>query len=495
MPALLFSRRRNTLRTALYIRVSTEDQAREGYSIQAQKNKLEAYCVSQGWDIAGFYVDDGYSAKDLQRPEMKRMIKHIKQGLIDCVLVYRLDRLTRSVLDLYKLLELFEKHDCKFKSATEVYDTTTAMGRMFITIVAALAQWERENLAERVRMGLQEKARQGKWVQNIPPFGYDIDRENDTLIINDKEASVVRKIFELYTSGKGMNKIAVELNKSQIRTKSGFGWCDSKIKYILKNPVYIGTMRYNYRVNQENYFEVKNAVPAIISEETFEKAQKIMNKRSKVHPKAATSEFIFSGIARCARCGGPLSGKYGYSKRKTKTYKLKTYYCYNRRYGLCDLPYMSERFIEQQFLKFIETIKIQDEILDDLQHNDEDDSKERIKAIQNELKSIEKRRAKWQYAWVNEIISDDDFAQRMKEENEKEEELKKELEKIQPKQEKMLPIDKLKELAKNIRNNWEYMEPLEKKSLLQMIVKKLVIDKISRQPKPESVKIVDIEFY
>ena len=136
------------MRVALYIRVSTEDQAREGYSIQAQKNKLEAYCVSQGWDVVGFYIDDGYSAKDLDRPEMKRMLKHIEQGLIDCVLVYRLDRLTRSVLDLYKLLEIFEQHNCKFKSATEVYDTTTAMGRMFITIVAAMAQWERENLID-----------------------------------------------------------------------------------------------------------------------------------------------------------------------------------------------------------------------------------------------------------------------------------------------------------------------------------------------------------
>ncbi len=181
------------MRVAIYIRVSTEDQAREGYSIQAQKNKLEAYCVSQGWDIVGLYVDDGYSAKDLERPEMKRMLAHIEQGLIDCVLVYRLDRLTRSVLDLYKLLEIFERHNCKFKSATEVYDTTTAMGRMFITIVAAMAQWERENLAERVRMGMQEKARQGKWVINVAPYGYDIDRSTDTLVINQQEAVIVRK--------------------------------------------------------------------------------------------------------------------------------------------------------------------------------------------------------------------------------------------------------------------------------------------------------------
>ncbi|WP_429999877.1 recombinase family protein [Metabacillus fastidiosus] len=150
------------MRTALYIRVSTEEQAKEGYSIRAQTERLKAYCVSQEWEVVDFYIDDGISAKDMNRPNLKRMIKHIEQGLIDCVLVYKLDRLTRSILDLYKLLEIFDKHNCKFKSSTEVYDTTSAIGRMFITLVAALAQFERENLSERVRMGMEQKAREGK---------------------------------------------------------------------------------------------------------------------------------------------------------------------------------------------------------------------------------------------------------------------------------------------------------------------------------------------
>jgi site-specific DNA recombinase len=172
------------MKVAAYIRVSTEEQVKEGYSISAQKHRLEAYAISQGWEVVQFYVDEGISAKDLNRPELQRMIKNLEEGVFDCVLVYRLDRLTRSVLDLYKLLNIFEKHNIKFKSATEVYDTTTAMGRMFITIVAALAQWERENLGERVRMGMQEKARGGKWVINVPPFGYE--RVEDGLEIRSR---------------------------------------------------------------------------------------------------------------------------------------------------------------------------------------------------------------------------------------------------------------------------------------------------------------------
>lgn len=482
------------MKTAIYIRVSTEDQAREGYSIQAQRNKLEAYCVSQGWDVVGFYIDDGYSAKDLERPEMKRMLKHIEQGLIDCVLVYRLDRLTRSVLDLYKLLEIFEKHNCKFKSATEVYDTTTAMGRMFITIVAALAQWERENLAERVRMGMQEKARQGKWVINVAPYGYDIDRTTDTLVINQQEAVVVRKIYDMYLSGIGMRKIAVELNDLNIPTKSGATWNDHKIRYILTNPLYIGTMRYNYRVNKENYFEVENAVPAIIPEEMFEKVQKIIEKRRSVHPKATTSEFVFSGVAKCARCGAPLAGKYGFSRRGEKIHRPRSYYCTKQRIGLCDQPNMSERFIEQQFLRFLRDVQFNEQLLVNIESDNDDEVQERQEWIQNELKLIEKRRVKWQYAWANDTISDDDFKKRMKEENEKEEALKKELEQIQPKREKTSETD-VKEVIRNIIVNWSFLEPVEKKTLLQMVVKKMLVDKISKQAKVDSVKIVDIEFY
>lgn len=484
------------MRVALYIRVSTEDQAREGYSIQAQRNKLEAYCVSQGWDIVGIYVDDGYSAKDLERPEMKRMLAHIEQGLIDCVLVYRLDRLTRSVLDLYKLLEIFERYNCKFKSATEVYDTTSAMGRMFITIVAAMAQWERENLAERVRMGMQEKARQGKWAVSTAPFGYDIDRATDTLVVNQQEAVIVRKIYDMYLSGTGMNKIALSLNNQGILTKSGAAWTSNKVKYILTNPIYIGTMRYNYRVNNDNYFEVEGAVPAIISEEVFERAQKIIEKRKTAHPRSATSEFVFSGVAKCARCGAPLAGKYGFSRRGEKIHRPRSYYCTKQKIGLCDQPNMSERFIEQKFLQFLKDIEFNERLLANIESDNDDEKQvqERQEWIQNELKLIEKRRVKWQYAWANDTISDDDFRQRMKEESEKEEALKKELEQIQPKREKTSETD-VKEVIRNIIVNWSFLEPVEKKTLLQMVVKKMLVDKISKQAKVDSVKIVDIEFY
>lgn len=483
------------MRTAIYIRVSTDEQAKEGYSIRAQTERLKAYCVSQGWSVVDFFIDDGISAKDMKRPELKRMIKLIEQDLVDCVLVYKLDRLTRSVLDLYKLLEVFDKHNCKFKSATEVYDTTSAMGRMFITIVAALAQWERENLSERVRMGMEQKAREGKWVMNLPPFGYDIDRENDTLIINEDEAKLVRKIYDLYLSGKGMNKIANNLNQMNIKTKAGGNWYNQKIGYLLTNPIYIGTMRYNYRVNKDQYFEVENAVPPIIDKETYNKVQQLRNGRSIVHPRAATSQFIFSGIAKCARCGAPLFGKYGGMTRKGKKYVSLSYYCSNKRLGVCDQKSMSEKYIEQLFLKQLENIHIDSDMLTHVSSKiEENHSTQKICDYEQDLELLNKRRKKWQYAWVNEMLTDEEFTERMNEENIKEEEIKKQLSSLQPSNER-LNQGELIEVLNNVKENWNHMDSIEKKMLLQMIVKRMDLDKVGDRPVLESLVITDIEFY
>jgi site-specific DNA recombinase len=483
------------MKAAIYVRVSTAEQASEGYSIRAQTDRLKAYCVSQGWDIFEFYVDDGYSAKDTNRPNLKRMIKHIEEGLIDCVLVYRLDRLTRSVRDLYTILETFDKYDCKFKSATEVYDTTTAMGRMFITIVAALAQWERENTGERIRMGMEQKAREGNWVINQAPYGYEIDKENKTLIVNDQEALIVKRIYDDYLNGKTMKKIAIEFNKSDISTKTGAIWNDFKVKYILSNPLYIGTMRYNYRVNKENYFEVEGAHPAIISKETFENIQKIIKSRRVVHPKSATSKFIFSSTAKCSRCGSPLAGKYGYSKRGNKEYRTRSYYCSRSRLGKCDQRNMSERYLETQFIKYLDTFEINPDILEDLtQTNEIDESKEKQQSLKKELKEIDKRRKKWQYAWVNDMITDDDFSTRMDEEKQKEEDVNKQLSSLQPAGGKMNRED-LSDILLDIKSNWYQLDSLEKKMLLQMFTKKIVVDRVSDQLKPDCLEVKEVEFY
>ncbi|GAB7387104.1 hypothetical protein BSNK01_09400 [Bacillaceae bacterium] len=153
------------MKAALYIRVSTEEQAKEGYSVEAQKRKLTDFCHLQEWEIFDYYVDDGYSAKNLDRPALQRLIADLKEKKFDVVLVYKLDRLVRSMINLQELLQLFEKHDIKFHSLHEKFETHTAAGRLFLNIVGSMAEFERLQIAERVKVGMEQRHLKAKGME------------------------------------------------------------------------------------------------------------------------------------------------------------------------------------------------------------------------------------------------------------------------------------------------------------------------------------------
>ncbi|EEL89140.1 TPA: recombinase family protein [Bacillus nitratireducens] len=476
------------MRCAIYARVSTEEQAVEGYSISAQKKKLKAYCDAQEWDVVGYYVDEGISAKNTNRPELKRMIEHIEKGLIDCVLVHRLDRLTRSVLDLYTLLDVFEEYDCKFKSATEVYDTTTAIGRLFITIIAALAQWERENIGERVRVGQQEKVRQGKYTSPRKPYGYNADHKEGILTIIEEEAKVVRSIYNDYLKGHSATRISKRLNAT--KTAGRDYWNEKAVMYILENPLYIGTLR--WRKETEHYFEVPNSVPAIIEEEMFNSVQILRESRQESHPRSQYGSYIFSGILKCPRCGRSLIGNYVVSKNKDGTkIKYKHYYCKGRKLNVCTMGNMSERKLEQAIIPHILSFYI--DATDEDVKLENSNTENEIEQIKSELKIIEKRRKKWQYAWANDHLKDEEFTEFMQEENEKEKVLTEELYKLKPAENKKLQNEELKNILKDIKLNWANLNDEEKKIFMQIILKKLVIER-SDKLHAYKLEIVEMEF-
>ncbi|WNS74283.1 recombinase family protein [Bacillus sp. DTU_2020_1000418_1_SI_GHA_SEK_038] len=483
------------MKVAAYIRVSTHMQVEDGYSLSAQKERLKAFAFSQGWEIVQYYVDEGISAKDMERPELQRMLKGVREGLFDIVLVYKLDRLTRSVIDLDKLLKEFANHNVMFKSSTEVYDTTTATGRLFIRLVASMAQWERENLGERVRMGMLQKAEEGKWVLNMAPFGYDRDG-TDSLKINTAESLVVKEIYSLYSKGLGMHKIARKLNEKGVYTKKNKPWSQVTINYVLTNPTYKGTMRYNYRMNSEQYFEVEDAVPAIISENDFELVQKIIKSRQEFHPRQATSKHIFSKVLKCARCGKTLIGKSSQTKRGDKKYYSYNYYCPTRQRGLCDLPLINQNHLEKKFLQLFDNLNIEDVargVREQKSKESEVDHQAIIKDYQKELEEIEERRKQWQYAWVKKMIKDTDFTKRMKEEEEKEKMILKELEKLTP-QESSTPIDNIIESWSNVKLNWENLTVEEKKQFVAIGIDRIVIDRINMNKSPDAYVFKDVIF-
>jgi len=348
-------------RAALYIRVSTEEQAKEGFSIAAQREKLTWYASSQDWLIVDHYIDDGYSAKDLDRPALQRMLYDVRLGKIDIVLVYRLDRLTRSVLDLYQLLEEWERVQVSFRSCTEVYDTTTAIGRLFITLVAALAQWERENLAERVKLGMEQMAQEEKRPGGPPPYGYRLQR--GSLQLNPQEAHVVRTIFSLHEAGKSLSDIARELNDRKLPSRTGARWSSATLSHMLQNHVYYGALRWNYaeggqKKNSPDAWIIREGThPPIIDKETFLAAQRLLGARRHQHARALASDFLFSGKLICAHCGALMYGKTIRTKKKEGVYYHNRYYfCKKQRQKECDAPAIREAALEELFLSCAERL-------------------------------------------------------------------------------------------------------------------------------------------
>lgn len=307
---------------AIYIRVSTDSQAEEGYSIDAQKEQLSAYCVSKGIRNYEFYIDGGWSGSNIERPEMQRLIEDVNKDRISHVIVYKLDRLSRSQKDtLYLIEDIFNPHGVDFVSLNESMDTSTPMGRLMLGILSAFAQLERENIRLRTRMGMKERVKSGLWMGGgRVPFGYDYDSKKGILVPN-QDAEKVRQIYKLYIAGKAPQEIANLLG----------------LKY--DRLVYQILMRKsNYGVIEYNGEEYQGQHEPIISRETYDIAMRCMLERRFV--RANTSEHLLTGLVYCGKCGAKMRyQKWGnkgcklvcYSQQKSKPYLVKDPDCAQER--------------------------------------------------------------------------------------------------------------------------------------------------------------------
>lgn len=454
-----------------YIRVSTEEQAREGFSLKAQEDYCLQFINSQGWEFDGSYKDDGYSAKNLDRPSMKQLIDEVKE--FDVLVVYRLDRLVRSVADLQHLIQLFDKHNVKFKSVTEAFDTTNAMGRFFISLVGSMAQWERENLAERTRMGLERRFLEGHDMGRAP-YGYK--KENGRFVVDPDEAPYLLRIFEMYQDV-GIRKIREVFNREGVPPRSGTLWHDNHIHYILKNEAYTGKLRYGQHTREAD-------LPRLISDELWSKTQKMIERR-KVKKKSAThSVYPFSGVLVCGRCGANLIGGYSNQRNSSKIYRF--YKCSGRaNYANCDMPRTVEPKIERLFFSslnwFAEDIKMpqaQGEIKPD------------EKSIRTELERIKKRRWKWQEAFAADAITLEELKERSEIDRQREAELKQQLE-AQPEQPSITP-EEFREAIKDLESVWSVATARERKEIIQTLFAEIVIDREGNEPN-SPLKIVSYQ--
>lgn len=466
------------MRTALYGRVSTDEQAQEGYSIAAQKEKLTAYARSQDWQIVDTYFDEGVSGKHTERPELKRLLVDMHADKLDVVLVYRLDRLTRSVLDLYQLLQEFDRYHVYFASATEVYDTTTAIGRLFITLVAALAQWERENLAERVKMGMEQMALEQKRPGGPPPYGFVSDARGGLRVLHE-EATVVREIFQLYLCGTGATGIADKLNRRGVPPKQGGIWAESTLHRMLRNHVYFGALRWNYAekgssINTpDKWVLLEGVYEPIISKETFFAAQSLLSERGKRHPRQLSSDFLFSGILHCARCGRPMFGKTGHRTRKDRTYTYRFYHCKGKRTKECDAPLiredrLAEAFVNEVLAKTFDHCQAAERAIVASRHTHQPKSA----LLETELKKVETRKQRWHIAYLDQLISEEELHAGLKRDRQLEEILRAEM--LEPSVEKPLPsFRETRSLLHNLPLAWFCAQAMERKHLASLLVKRL----------------------
>jgi len=281
-------------RVAIYTRVSTEDQAKEGYSLAAQKERLEAFCDAQGWDVAEFYVDEGHSGRSTKRPEYRRMME--ERDKWDILLVMKMDRIHRNSKNFMIMMENLEKWGKKFSSMNESLDTSNAVGRFVVDIIQRIAQLESEQIGERTYMGMRQKAESGQGLLGFRvPYGYRL--KDGKLLLEEEEALVVRDMYTKYLHGQTMDMIAWGLNGDGVTTSTGGHWTTWSISRVLHNPVYAGFLRWDDIIMPADH-------QAIIGVDTFNEVQrKISSKvKNKKHVKTVLLQFNDVSVVDDDKC-------------------------------------------------------------------------------------------------------------------------------------------------------------------------------------------------
>jgi len=488
------------LQTGIYVRVSTEEQAQEGYSIRAQEEKLRDYARLKEWLVYKIYVDDGISGKNItERPAINEMIADIESGKLKNVLVFKIDRLTRNTADLISLIDLFNNHDCAFNSLTESIDTHSATGRMFIKILGIFAEFERENISERVRTGLERKVKEGYTIATYnSSYGYDRKKGEKIQTVNEKEAVIVKEIFAMFLDKHlSFDKIAKNLNTRNIPTKTNSVWNGKTISQILTNCNCKGYVR--YAVTDENRnFEVKGLHEPIISEEIYEEAQELIKNMSvKVYKKHPKEDNCFSGIAYCGVCGGKMMTHGDYTKDTAGYTVPASYRCLNRRYRRCTASDARHIKVEKAFIEYINGIADFNTI-DEVQLAVKQEIKSKnIELLSQHKKLYEKLVRKEKEILERYVRGNVNFDGYITVKNSIDEEKRKEMNLIETIKEfvdEEITIHK-ENIINSLKENWEHLDKAEKRQFVINFIEKIEIVNEKEKGKREGiVKVLNVEF-
>ena len=320
----------------LYPRVSTDDQVREGFSLDEQEKEMKKLCMYKNYQIYKVYREEGVSAKNMNRPKFQEMIQDLKDGKINRIIVYKLDRLTRSIQDLEVICKLIEKYHCSLDSVSEEINTDTAMGVFFIRMTTILAQLEIERTSERTKFGLKGAAKNGHFCGKAP-IGYR--KINKELVIDDLESEVVKEIFDDYVNGLSVCTITKKLNNKNALNRN---WRTTTIDRMLSNYIYCGDYLYGKRAKNMKPIHLENICPAIIDKETFKMVQTQKERNLKNYTRKHT--YVYMQKIVCSKCNKIMGGSSTTSRNKSTQIYYKCNCCNTR---------INEKKIEKPLMLFL----------------------------------------------------------------------------------------------------------------------------------------------
>ncbi len=383
------------MKVALYTRVSTEDQVREGFSLEVQRTYLLQYAKNFSWDVfcsmsgRDVYMDDGYSGGNMDRPALKRLLFDARNKQFDLVLVYKQDRLSRRLKDLLGLLEEIDLLGIGYKSATEPFDTTSSAGKMAIQMLGSCAEFERNRLVERVFPGMVVGVKRGHWQgARYAPYGYRYNKEIKKLEVYPEEAKIVKDIFDQYLNGKSTAQIAGHYYHLGVAARQGGKFYGKFISDILHSKVYLGTIVWNRRhydtktktkngegkgyryVNNDpsQVIEVPNAHEPIITQEMHDAAQKLLARnRTNAVVRFKNNVYHLSGVLKCNECGRNYRGLMLTCNHRTKM--RRPWYCCSSlgvSYIKCNNKYVTADAVNKQVWDIIDTISKNIHVLEEL---------------------------------------------------------------------------------------------------------------------------------
>lgn len=381
---------------ALYIRVSTDEQAQKGNSLIEQEERLRAYC--QAMEIQGeikVYRDDGYSAGSMRRPSLTEMMKDIRAGKVQMVAITKIDRLCRNLKDLLDLVDEFDQMNCGFASASERFDTSTAAGRMVLQILGAFAEFERARNSERVKDNMMSIVKNTDKAVSRPCFGYDvIDKK---YAINEEEAEIVRKMVDWMIQGEGAHRVMRRLNRMGIKTKDGNSFTQRAVGKLMKRETITGTFVYNrgYYKNgkyiirpKEEWVIHENHHPAIIDMETFDRLQLTIDARKTSGKQADNERWLLTGLVRCTHCGALM---YGRHKKKPSGREYFHYVCssYMRKHE-CFHHFIDRDMLENAVIDYLKKAEYLQNINDRVQESvDKDDPDLNLDLLYDRLNKLD----------------------------------------------------------------------------------------------------------